>query len=135
MTQNHTPSSEPLYRALVEQYGGHFTINISLSRKPFFNWQLNTTTAQGFLERIEPHLILKKEQAQLAIVWQRQRPKPSRNTKGQYVRYERDEYDDKVANLLKQLKSQSWEQVIAAQSDLADVVQVLRQVCPKADYH
>jgi hypothetical protein len=132
VTQNHTPSSEPLYCALVEQYGGHFTVNISLSRKPFFNWQLNTTTALEFLEKIEPYLVLKKEQAQLAIAWQRQKPKPSRNAKGQYVRYERDAYDEKVASLLKQLKSQSWEQAMAAQADLVDIVHTLNQcLCVK----
>lgn len=128
LTQNHTPASERLAKGLVSTYGGHYSVQLSVSRTPYFNWQLSTEVALRFLERVYPYLILKKQQAELAIAWQRQRPKPHRLPTGHFARYANSAYDERVALALKHLKQQDYDAVMAAQSDLVEIVYELRQV-------
>lgn len=58
------------------------------------------------LEEVLPYLRIKREQAEIAIAWQRQRPAVIRNAKGQVqlAREEDVEHNVWVSNRLKELK-------------------------------
>lgn len=129
LTQNSSLNSEYLFKRLTARYGG----NASLQGKKR-NWQLNGDKAMAFLQDIAPFLILKRSQAELAIAWQKQRPPLERNTRGHVVfRQEPDiEFDRKVCKLMKELKVDSLDTVMANQADLVEVVAILKQVlCAK----
>jgi len=83
VTQNSFKESDALFVDLKKEFGGNVTTQITLSGKSKLNWQLNSDSATNFLKAIEPFLRLKKEQARFAIKWQKERPKPFRNAKGQ----------------------------------------------------
>lgn len=105
LTQNVGKHSTRLADMLVARFGGHYSMNLTLSGYTNFNWQLSSTPALRFLERIEPRLLLKKEQVRIAIGWQRQRPLPSRDEKGRMRKYAVDHaFDERVSRLVKALK-------------------------------
>ena len=105
LVQNMYPEAKKVFGWLMGHYGGNASPQPTLSNKTNFNWQLNAHIALVFLEDIYPYLNLKKQEAKLAILWQRKRPVPTRDPRtGWYVRYPADKVDKKVANLLKKLK-------------------------------
>jgi hypothetical protein len=68
LTQNVSPLVTELLMGLREEFGG----NLSKQRTTHgvkYNWQLNSGKAVTFLATIEPMLLLKKEQANVAIAW------------------------------------------------------------------
>lgn len=131
VTQNQTPQSNELLTELVGAYGG----NLAAMRAAIYrggavwNWQLNGAKAVAFLGDILPFLRLKKEQAELGIAWFALSQKPARGPNGRMLGYKKDRPVDVGAGaLLKALKRQSIDAVMAAQSDLVDVVATLKQV-------
>lgn len=131
LTQNILPSTTELMLELNALYGG----NLSTMRSKIYlgggayNWQLNGDVAVAFLRDIQPHLRLKKEQADIAIAWQEAHQRPARDARGRMVAhdYERP-LDVGAARLMKLLKRQSIDAVMAAQADLVEIVHTLRQV-------
>lgn len=83
LTQNLTPKSLELIEFLQSVYGGNFSPHKTLSMNTNFNWQLNGDKAVVFLEDILPFLVLKEEQALLAIEFQKNRPTINRNRNGE----------------------------------------------------
>jgi hypothetical protein len=69
-------------------------------------WGIYDAKAYQFLIKIEPYLILKKKQVQLAIQWQNLRPGIIKNKKGQVVKTDEafTEYSRETANAIKALK-------------------------------
>lgn len=105
---------------LMEQLSATFGGSASTQQKKL-NWQLNAEKAADFLSQILPHLRMKKLQAEVAIAWQKSRPKVVRFPDG-VKRFEVDpdvEFDAKVSELMKALKTQS---VMDMQRDLVDVL-------------
>jgi hypothetical protein len=66
-----SPESEELLLDLLLTWKGR--VHRSSDRKTW-KWQLQTSSAADFLEDVIPHLVLKREQAELAVEWQRNRP-------------------------------------------------------------
>jgi hypothetical protein len=63
---------------LKDLYGGSTGVNKVKSGhnwKPAWYWTISCNTALGFLEQIYPYLILKKEQAEIAIRYQKSKRK------------------------------------------------------------
>lgn len=106
VTQNRTKATIKIMRFLKKQYGGSLSLQETSSGNIKYNWQLSAKNAIKFLEDIQPFIVLKKTQVDLAIDWQKQRPKMIRNTKGQIqtIRPENLKYTKWVSNELKKLK-------------------------------
>lgn len=104
LVQNVTRASKPLFEELAAQYGG--TLTIRRRGRAVFNWQTNDATAALFLRLLTPNLVLKSEQASVALDWyDNVAQKPTRTSRGQMARFERDRpVDAFAANLLKRLK-------------------------------
>ena len=135
LTQNVLPSTEELLVELRNRFGG----NLSRMKSPIyrrneaFNWQNNGFGAANFLGQMLPYLRIKRDQAELAIVWQSSRPKACRDARGRMMAARREHHlDIQAEQLMKALKSSSLLELMAAQSDLVDIVHTLKQlVCIK----
>ena len=131
LTQNVLPSSEALLSGLKERFGGNLArMRSSIYRRgEAFNWQLNGTVAAQFLRTIRPYLVLKAEQADVAMAWQEAKPAPQRDARGRMVGARREHpIDLEAERLLKALKSFSAAEVMAAQADHVEIVHTLKQV-------
>jgi hypothetical protein len=108
VTQAISRGGEEILGLLAERFGGCVPLlhNKGIRRQKAFNWQLNGDKAASFLEAIEPYLLMKQEEAALAIWWQRSRPQPKRRADGTYFAYplSRWDLDAQVAIRLKDLK-------------------------------
>lgn len=60
-------TSEALIRSLHNKFGGTFHIQDFNRWKRMYYWQVANAGAKKFLERIKPHLVVKKRQAKLAL--------------------------------------------------------------------
>ncbi len=91
---------------LKGKYGGNISEQRTLSGGTKYNWQLNAEKSTSFLKEIEPYLLLKRKQAQLVILWQKQRPKRLRDARGRIVlsKVTDKKLDRKVSLVLKQMK-------------------------------
>lgn len=61
---------------LKETFGGNYCPNGGkgkFSKKLFWVWQVNGKEATDILERCLPYLVIKKEEAKLAIKWQKEK--------------------------------------------------------------
>lgn len=66
---------------LTKHFGGH----VQLSRKDkhyIYRWDIRSQAAKRFLETIVPYLIVKKEQAELALAFERRKEQYLYNQKG-----------------------------------------------------
>lgn len=106
LTQNKGKDSSKIMGFLKEKYGGNLSEQKTLSGGIKYNWQLNADKSTSFLADIEPYLILKKKQAQLVILWQKQRPKRLRDARGRIVlsKAANKPLNRKVSEILKQMK-------------------------------
>jgi len=116
---------------LIDKFGGNLSEQITISNDIKYNWQLNADLAVNFLSKILPYLILKKDQADIAINWQRQRPKRIRDKMGRIcVKRTKDlNFDIQVARLMKLLKKEDITKVMNNQKDL---VKILVELSPLA---
>lgn len=131
ITQNASAATKEVLSALQNRFGGNLArMRGDIYRgKMAFNWQLNGNVAAAFLGVVLPHLRLKREQAEVAIAWQRQHLPPSRDERGRMTAHPKDApLDVGTEILLKALKRQEIDAVMAAQADLVDVVHTLKQV-------
>ena len=134
LVQNSSPDVENLFAVLRDEFGGNYRGHLSSNGRRKFNWQLNGDKAAVFLESILPWMVLKKDQAEVAVMWQRARPKPVRDKRGRIESKAAGfiATDIAVARLVKALKRQSLDEVMANQADLVKPIHTLRQiVCVK----
>ena len=126
LTQNVTTFSGVVFEAYQAKFGGNCRIQETLSKKTNYNWQLNSIKAVHFLHSIRPYLVLKREQCDIAIAWHAARP-PQR--KGLDGRFQSSKFwlDEPVIRLMKALKTQELDSVLAAQTDLVEVLHTLKQ--------
>lgn len=89
---------------LHQRFGGNVNRAKTSSGKYKKNLQLNSSTALNFLKWIQPQLILKRKQANLAITWEQTRPKKSRGLDGRIQPLPQENIDIEAATILKQLK-------------------------------
>jgi hypothetical protein len=127
VTQNVNALSDRLFNLLRAQHGGSLTLVRGVQNWSY-NWQLNARKAANFLEWIEPRLQLKREQAQLAIAWYKQRPPLIRNARGQiaYAKPPVLVFDQKVYELVRALKKTHLDDVLSHHSQFVEVVNILR---------
>lgn len=107
LTQNRSVAANSIMKHLTETYGGNVSEQITATGRVKLNWQLAGDKAASFLEDVLPFLVLKKGQAELAVEWQRSRPKPSRDAKGRIVSTARTE-DYAVAVAIKEMKKDAF---------------------------
>jgi len=126
LTQNKTAKSEIILNYLLNKYGGNLEEQITNSKKIKYNWQLSSKNAMKLLEDIKPHLIIKKDQAEIALAWQKQRPKIVKDEKGRFAYKEPIslELDIKVSNLIKNMNKNNEQQ--------SDLVEIITKLTPLA---
>ena len=75
ITQARTPESDRLFRRLQSRYGGsiYYAKRYKPSHRPSMMWSVFANVAVRFLGDIVDSLVLKKNQALLAMRWQRAR--------------------------------------------------------------
>ncbi len=124
LTNNKNKAAQKLMDYLIKNFGGNLSEQVTLSGKIKYNWQLNSDNAVYFLKKILPYLIFKKDQAIIAINWQEQRPPRIRDERGRIcVKRKRTvDFDVKVSRLIKALKREDIDTVIANQKDLIEVI-------------
>jgi len=128
LSQNKDKNIQKMMDYLVDKFGGNLSEQVTLSGRVKYNWQLNSDTAVSFLRKIEPYLIIKKDQAIIATNWQEQRPERIRDNRGR-IRVKRKrtvDFDIKVSRLIKALKQEEIDTVIENQKDLIEVITELR---------
>ena len=115
LTQNVNKVSTEMMAYLVERFGGNYTKQTT-SHGVKYNWQLNGDKAKNFLIAVMPNLRFKREQAELAVLFQ--------DAKALLADSERKQ----AADLMKLLKKQNIDQVMENQKDLVEIVATLKQV-------
>ena len=105
----------PLIRQLKDQFGGLLHRNDSAHKRKSscricYMWRLSSKDAASFLAQIEPWLVVKKPQAQLAIELQRHITKHASDFKYRpHLREELYAYRENVRAKMKALKSYSFD--------------------------
>lgn len=123
-----SPHSTQIFEELKSRFGGCLNTTKTNTKRLQYSWQLNSN-ACVFLQRIQPFLIIKREQAEIAIAWNSQRSKPTRDSRGRMQKTPYNPVDSGAAKLLKLLKKhEDIDAVMAAQADLVEVVHTLKQV-------
>lgn len=127
LTQNINDESIRLLTELTVAYGGNGSVMCRSRCQRAFNWQLNGDGAARFLDAIEPHLRLKREQARIAISWQRQRPPRARNARGHIVFKTEPiaEFDQRVSEIMRELKTASLKALLADRPELSETAHSL----------
>ncbi len=107
LRQNKTELSSQLFDGLVARYGGCVAEFSTRSGKVGMSWQLGSARAVAFLREIEPHLMLKRDQARLAISWQERRTPAYRDKRGRIASRSKDvrDHDLAVCKALKMMKT------------------------------
>lgn len=105
ITQNKTRESTILLNKILDEFGGSLGDN----SKSAWNYQCSGGMALHFLETLLPHLRLKKEQAQLAVDWYKNREENyviRRDVRGRIVKRPNNliQLDWDALNRLKELK-------------------------------
>lgn len=105
----------PLIRQFKDQFGGLLHRNDSANKRNdncriCYMWRLASKNAAQFLKEIEPWLIVKKPQAQLAIEFQNHVTKHASDFKYRpHLRGELYAYRDDVMDKMKSLKAYSFD--------------------------
>ncbi len=105
LVQNNSKDVRMMFGWLIFRFGGHCT-GIDDPKRKKFSWQLNSNNAVTFLRWILPYLVLKKDQAKVAIDWQVARPKRFRDRFGRIRSKSKSrlQLDLKVVEILKAMK-------------------------------
>jgi hypothetical protein len=127
ITQTDGYESDALMREVRETFGGNLSRHVSLSKRDFWMYQVNSNLAAQLLLQIIPYLRLKCAQAEIAAGWQLGRAKPSRDARGRMMSTH-NPLDPRIAEIVQRLKTEPYDAVMAAQTDLVEPVHELRQV-------
>lgn len=106
ITQNCSAQADELLLEIKGEWGGSLTLMNRERSRVAWNWQVSGRKALTFLQDIRPHLRLKAEQAELAIVWQANRPVLVRDERGRRISLsaERKAIDQRVSDMLAAMK-------------------------------
>jgi intein/homing endonuclease len=106
LTQRESLLSEKFLREIVSDFGGSVG-----KHKNELNWQIGSTNAEYFLKKIIPHLILKKNQAEIALEWHISKPKIARGQNGCILKISNDQIEKtkKVVQVLRSIKNCEYE--------------------------
>lgn len=124
-----------LFAALQKEYGGNTNFYPTPTARWKMVWQNASDRVVRFIGDLEPHLRFKKEQVNMAMAWQRNRPGRIRLANGRIAAGDnRKEFDEKASRLLKALKLDTLDVVMENQKDLVEVVHTLKAVlCVKGN--
>ena len=80
VTQNRVGGAQNLMVGSAARFGG--SVSSTGTQKKALIWQISGSAAARFLAWIQPFIIFKKKQVDLAILWASSRPKPQREVGG-----------------------------------------------------
>lgn len=106
ITQNVSPSSIVLFQQVQQIWGGSISTSVSANGTEKLGYQVGSDKAVKFLSDLLPYLREKREQAEVAIEWQKNRPVTTRGLDGRIMKKNDDvlAYDLETSNRLKELK-------------------------------
>lgn len=130
ITQNESKVALELFYHLVSTFCGSCAAMSKKRHNKGIIWQTSGLLAVAFLRTVLPYLRFKKLQATIAIAWETQRPRISRDAKGRMVAPLRDNrLDEAVAQTLKKLKRHPD----IVDNDLQSVMSALNIVKPSLE--
>jgi hypothetical protein len=109
LTQTVTPQSTDLMTALRDRWGGSLCPYNKTLRRPAWNWQVSVASGYAFLLDVRPYLLLKADQADVALTWWASRALPRRGPDGRRMPMlpETRAADEAAELALKELKAAS----------------------------
>jgi hypothetical protein len=125
ITQNRSPKVDRIFYNLRDKYDGAICELKRESRRCAYIYQTSGCGAASLLRDMLPYLVLKRDQADLALLWFDNRPPRMRDDKGRLLRRDPRDVDlsKRVSDLLKEMKrSNNYEE------DLVEIKHELRQV-------
>ena len=107
LTQTVTPQSTELMTALRDRWGGSLCPYNKALRRPAWNWQVSAASGYAFLLEVRPYLLLKADQADVALTWWANRALPRRGPDGRRMPMppETRTADEVAERALKELKA------------------------------
>lgn len=130
IVQNKSKEVTKFMELLHGLFGGGLSVSKSSNGNEKYNLHITGPNAADFLYKVTPNLKFKRDQANFCLAWYLTRPKLKRDERGRLTSHppEQHEFDKKVARLVKALKKQDIDAVMANQTDLVEVVHQLKQV-------
>lgn len=131
ITQNDSATSRPMLEQLRDLWGGSISGRTHQSTgNRRLGYTLTGDRAAVLLDALLPYLVGKREQALVAVAWQRNRSSVTRDARGRVVPRSDDEraYDASAAEVVRLLKSQTLEHVMEDQKDLVRPLHTLSQI-------
>lgn len=106
LTQNVTPQSALIVDWLKNHYDVSVNVQRTLSGKEKYNVALSGAKAATILRDLQPHVILKKDQIDLALKWHDDKPPRLRDNKGRITAFDEAYFvrSKEVADKLRALK-------------------------------
>lgn len=106
LTQNVSPQSKIIVDYLVTKYSASVNVQDTLSGKQKYNIALSGSKAAIILKDLQPHLILKKEQVDIALEWHESKPPRLRDERGRVMEFNQSYFvkSQEVAKKLRDLK-------------------------------
>lgn len=129
ITQANHASANDLLVELQGRWGGSISAFNRAMRRAANAWQVGGPSAYRFLSDIRPHVRLKRDQIDLALLWFESRSALRRTAAGRIAPRPQQEVmlADRVAALLVRMKK-DVDQVMADAADLVEVRYELRQI-------
>lgn len=84
ITQNCSPLADALLEAIKENWGGSLSLMNRDRKRPAWSYQASSSKGVQFLRDMRPYLILKAEQADIALAWWDQKPERTRGAAGRF---------------------------------------------------
>jgi hypothetical protein len=127
ISQANTEEATRLLGSLRAEYGGSISVvNKALDRRGLL-WQTSGPRAAAFLEVIRPYSILKADQIDVALAYQRNKPQQTRGPHGRILPMDTS-YGQRMSLVLRSMKRQRTDidAVMEASADLVRPVARLR---------
>lgn len=106
ITQTVGPQADELLRAIQARWGGSLTPMNKKLRRPAWNYQASASAGVALLRDLRPYLLLKADQADVALAWWDAREKPRRGADGRRMPMspEGRAHDQRASETLKAMK-------------------------------
>lgn len=85
LTQTVTPQSTDLMTALRDRWGGSLCPFNKALRRSAWNWQVSAASGYAFLLEVRPYLLLKADEADVALRWWANRALRRRGPDGRWM--------------------------------------------------
>jgi hypothetical protein len=133
LTQNATPQSALLLHECRARWGGSICLMNRHAKRPAWNWQASAGRGAAVLQDLQPHLRLKRSEADIALSYWSARAQVQRDVDGRFVAFTEAENEvgrvaESALKAAKRATSAAPERLMADAADLVEVRHTLRQI-------